>query len=108
MSISFYAEGFHGDEDPYVNMSNANAGMVIRSLGLEFDYVGHISPVDLILAILSADPIDTGAPAVTWTSPGKATFIDCAIRPGYHAERDADLMEVAEFARTKGVDVIWA
>lgn len=92
---------------PSMNVSNSNAGMILRSLGIEFDYSGSISPTDLLIAIACADPIDTGVPAHTFKGDG-ATMIECAIRPGYHAEKYAMLQEIAKFAHKMGRDIQWA
>lgn len=108
MSITFYARDHHGEDAPSVNMSNSNAAMVVRSLGLEFDYSGQVSPTDLLIAIACADPIDSGAPEVISRGNGGATMIDCAIRPGYHADRYSDLRTIARYADENGTDVVWA
>lgn len=115
MSVTFsprYEQGDFDREDfeswPSLNVSNSNAGMLLRSLGIEFDYSVSISPTDLLVAIACADPIDTGAPAYETQKPGCARMIECGIRPGYHAEKYSALREIAKFAHGMGRDIQWA
>lgn len=115
MSVTFSVRYEAGDFDredfsswPSMNVSNSNAGMLLRSLGFEFDYSGSLTPTDLLIAIACADPIDTGAKALIEKIKGGPTMIECEIRPGYHAEKYDLLKEIAHFAHEMGRDVQWA
>lgn len=111
MSITFQPEGYRGDpelDDPLVlNMSQGRAAMILRSLGLDGP-VGEIEPMDLMVAIIEADPIDSGAPVYDSQRPGHARMIEGAIRPGYHAEKYAQLAQIAVWAHKHGTKVFWA
>jgi len=47
-----------------LNVSNVNAGALLRHLGIEFDYCGEVSPQDLLtaLAVRSSDELMVEAP----------------------------------------------
>lgn len=96
------------DRMPSINLSNSNARMVLRSLGLDADDVGGITPTDLLIAIAVADPIDSGSPAIRSQRPGHPTMIEAAIRPGYHAEVYRELKIIARWCHDNGRDVQWA
>lgn len=116
MSITFCprltADDFtDGDVDealPSVNLSNSNAYMILRSLGIEADYSGSITPTDLLIAIACADPIDSGSPAIRSQRPGHPLMIEAAIRPNYHAEVYRELQEIARWCHENNRDIQWA
>jgi hypothetical protein len=121
MSITFAAAptrradgtlDFHtSDDEPWVNVSNTNASLLLERLGIEFDYSGQIDAEDLLGRALVANVgrDDSGMASTTDRGAGGATIIDCGLRPGYFDERMAQLVEVAEYAKTVGTGKVqWA
>lgn len=92
-------------EHPEVNMSNSNARGVIERLGLEFDYCGSIDPDDLLgrAMVANVGRDDSGVRDVA-----DGNFIDCGLPAGYYADRMAQLVDVALYARDNGLMVQWA
>lgn len=108
-------------DGPEVNVSNANARLVLEALGLPFeDGSGGLDAEDFlgrVLMALAVAPADAGVPQHrlvpgestifgTVTEHG-ATFIDCGRREGYLQERLVQLEEVARHAIGKGREVSW-
>ena len=93
-----------------VNMSNANAMQAIERLGIEFDYCGHIDPDDLLgramVANIGRD--DSGVSTTTERTPGNAVLIQVGLPAGYFDSRMAELVALAEAAKTHGCLVGWA
>lgn len=95
---------------PSVNMTNGNAAQVLDLLGLDFDgNWGETSAEDFLGRVLIAQALLTvatddahGLPAVedrNWT--------DCGRRPGYLADRLADLRRLATWAIDNQATVAW-
>jgi len=108
-------------DDPEVNVSNANARLLLEALGLPFeDGSGSLDADDFlgrVLTALAVAPEDAGVP-VHQMVPGEstifgpvveggATFIDCGRRPGYLQERLLQLEEVATHSLLAGRKVSW-
>jgi hypothetical protein len=107
--------------DPEVNVSNANARLLLEALGLPFeDGSGSLAADDFlgrVLMALAVAPADPGVPMHRLV-PGEstifgpvaefgATFIDCGRREGYLQERLVQLEEVARHAIGVGREVSW-
>lgn len=96
------------DEAPEVNVSNANAGTLLRALGLYEqggDLTGALSGEEFASKVIQArvlTPQDAGVPAMAY-----GAVQDCGRRPGYIQERLDQLQEIANFAWDKGVAVTW-
>lgn len=96
------------DEAPEVNVSNANAGTLLRALGLYEqggDLTGALPGEEFASKVIQArvlTPQDAGVPA---TQYGLVT--DCGRRPGYVQDRLDELQEIANFAWDKGLAVVW-
>lgn len=92
-----------------VNMSNANAALVIERLGLPFDYAGSIAAEDLLaramLGNIGRD--DSGVGEAVERGAGGATMVDCGVRPGYFADRLGALADLAAFAIERGWGIAW-
>lgn len=95
---------------PKVNMANGNAKQVFDLLGLTFDgdwgtttgpdFLGRVL---LALALIGTTTDGVGRPEVVdgrWTHGGR--------RPGYLAERLAELHHLASWAIEHGADVDWS
>jgi len=117
MSITFMPAPLHDAETdkytffedaPQMNVSNSNGAMLLRNLGIEVDYAGHISPTDLMVAVKTSDPVILGGtPDVVTRGALGATMIDCGVGDTYVADRFMDLIEIAKYAAEKGVNVQW-
>lgn len=103
-------------EVPEVNMANGNAAAVFSALGINLDFAqgGSMSGQELlgyVLMAIATGPDDTGiAPAVTGgpeVGQRGATMVDCGMRPGYYAERFAQIGEIATIAARLGRNVYW-
>ena len=110
MSISFFTPGEDAPEE--VNLANGNAAQILHLLDLpngEWEMGGEAPAEDFLGRILIAQALlnvftddEHGRPAVTdgrFTSGGQ--------RPGYLAERLAELAEVATWATLHGEGVIY-
>lgn len=117
MSITFNAQTADGEwPGVSVNQSNTNALQTMVSLGFDeglVDYSGSIPADDLRALIvfaqagLAVDPsADDGTAAYETKLPGRATMIECGLRPGYFTDVYARLDEVAQAAGPGGV-VTW-
>lgn len=92
-----------------VNLSNTNAQMVLRALGLDATEYGTIPAEDLrARAMLGTIEVFEGRPTVTHRDEGRATFIECGVDAEYLARVCARLVAVADEAAALGVDVQWA
>lgn len=101
-----------GGNAPCVNVSNANATTLLDLLGIEHDpcdlfgdlpadgFLGRVL-IAQALAGTAADD-EGGVPAVRY-----GNTIECGRRPGYLAERLAELHEVASWAKAHGGVVAW-
>lgn len=113
MSISFYhyseADGHATFGETEVNMSNANARMVMRHIGIETDEcVGSIDAHDLKARCVTARAVGGNFDDGGFASTRDGNFIDCGVRPGYFADRVAQLEEVADEAISAGNSVTFA
>lgn len=111
---SEYGEGPYADamtlfdEAPEINVSNTNAGTLLRALGLYEeggDLTGVLSGAEFAAKVTEArvmEPQDVGVPAMTY-----GIVHDCGRDPGYIQDRLNSLQEVANFAWDKGVAVVW-
>lgn len=120
MSITVYVECspegvFEGTD---VNMSNTNAAMIFRDLGVDLvedGWCGSMEPLDLAGRVLVALALanDTGTPSSTHQAVREdgtlgATVIDCGIQAGYKHDKFLHLLEVAADATRLGRRVVWA
>lgn len=106
MSITFHTGQTDG---PGVNMANANAAMLIELLGLPVEPIGEEPAEDFLGRTLIAQALldvttddEHGTPTV---QDGWMTY--CGQPPGYRAMRLAELQEVATWALTHQVPVLW-
>lgn len=96
------------DEAPELNVSNTNAGTLLRALGIyeeDGDLTGTLPGAELASKVIQArvmEPQDVGVPEMKY---GAVT--DCGRHPGYVQDRLETLQEVANFAWDKGVAVTW-
>ncbi|ROO82595.1 hypothetical protein EDD29_0076 [Actinocorallia herbida] len=110
MSISFFTPGEDAPEE--VNLANGNAARVLHLLGLpcgEWEMGGEATAEDFLGRILIAQALldvatddEHGRPDVT-----DGRFFFGGQRPGYLADRLAELEEVATWATRHGEDVIY-
>lgn len=99
-----------------VNLSNANAGMLLAKLDLDTeDLCGSIDPDDLIGRILAAKAflVDDGTADTVYLRGEAGPFgtchtVLCGVAPGYWTERLDQLQEIAEQAKSIGCKVVWA
>lgn len=94
---------------PTVNMANGNAAQVFDLLGITYDgdwgtttgpdFLGRVL---LAIALLDVSADDEGRPDRV---DGRA--VDCGRRPGYLAERLADLHDLAVWTVERHADVEW-
>lgn len=95
---------------PKVNMANGNAAEILNLLGLDFDGCwGETSAQDFLGRVLVAQALldtaadDTnGRPAVE-----DHHWVECGRRPGYLADRLADLHRLATWAVDNQDTVAW-
>lgn len=106
------SENLH-DDQPSVNMSNANARDVMMALGL--DFMGDLSGVEdastfhaRVLLALATDRLDDASPAFVERGAGGATLHYGGRAAGYVNDRLVRLLEVAEAASRLGVPVVWS
>lgn len=99
-----------GDDAPEVNMSNANARILLDLLGFGTEEVcGDCSAADFLGRVLVAaalSPADEGMPA--YTAAGNPRMVECGRRAGYIPAQLDQLRVVAEWAAAQGRDVQWA
>lgn len=124
MSITFFPCPYDGPppkDAPDVNMSNRNAGMVIRSLypdgtpGRSFEQYGcgNLDADDLLSRCTVARAVppveDDGQPDIEAPrQPGMARMIDCGLPAGYFADKYAALAEVAEYAKKHNLPIVYS
>lgn len=106
MSITFQTTHTHG---PELNMANGNAAAILQLLGLPADPGGEATAEQMLGRILIAQALldvatddENGTPDV---HDGRVIY--CGRRPGYLAERLADLQEIATWAHQHHVPVVW-
>jgi hypothetical protein len=103
-----------------VNMCNANAIMVLMDLGQNpmtddgtvgqvEDLPAFIAMCDAVLASIAGDPsLDPGRKTVEYSSPGRATVIDCGTPAGYLQRQVTALRKLAMLAQDAGGVLCWA
>jgi len=103
------------DVDVYVNMSNANAAMILAVLGLDVDPEdGIMGSMDAeqflgyVMMALAAERDNAAVPATVDSLPGCATVVDCGLPEGYVEERLTQLADLATEAVRLGRTVHWA
>lgn len=115
MSVTFSIRGVEVDYDnpepgTYLNLSNANARLVLQRLGLASeDLYGSVRGEALIRLCeraLKNNQDDGGTPDVEESAPGLATVIYGGQRPGYFSEKFNLLREMGVRAGQLGV-IIW-
>jgi hypothetical protein len=98
-----------------VQLANDNAMAVLVRLGYDADptdLAGQADPADLLgramLANVGMD--DSGIAATVDGGPGtgRATWVECGVRPGYYADTMARLCALATAAQAAGLLVGWA
>lgn len=95
-----------------VNLSNANAGLILDHLGLRdelSELAGECDAADLRGRILVAQglvPADEGVPATTHATDTR--WVDAGRRPGYTEATLQRLEALAEQAQVVGAKVVWA
>jgi hypothetical protein len=119
MSVSFFPcrrdgdrlSSIHEDADDDVNMSNTNASLVMRSLGLSLDpeWCGQL-PIDIFLNICRAWlRQNLGNPSLEIETVVDGNFIDCGVGAGYINRRVHELALMAHRGREAGAtDVVWS
>jgi hypothetical protein len=96
-----------------VNVSNTNALAILTRLGYPADPedpYGNADPDDLLGRAMTGNIglDDQGIPATVDAAPGRATVIECGVRPGYFTGRLDEIARLAAEAKTRGVLVGWA
>lgn len=108
MSITFTPTGIHNG--PQVNVSNTNAVLLLGLLGLPADPDGECPAEDFLGRVLVAQALqDTVCDDQRGTlshTEGRVTWV--GRRPGYIAERLADLHTLATWAVQHSGQVVWA
>ena len=106
MSITFAPSA---DGGPSVNMANGNAAQVLDLLGLAEECYGELPAEDILGRVLVAQGLlgvatddEQGRPEVR-----DGNWIECGRRPGYLAEKLAELHEIATWARERHAVVWW-
>jgi hypothetical protein len=119
MSISFFPCRRDGDRlfsinedaDDDLNLSNANARLVLRSLGIEPDpeYCGQL-PIDTFLKVCRGWlRRNIGNPSLEIETIVEGNFIDCGIGAGYINRRVHALAVLAHKGREAGAtDMVWS
>lgn len=122
MSVSFYgySEPAPGESPEFIdgpNFANDNAAMIARSLGIadkwEYggswdldDFEGRVKTAQAVgggIADDGQDDIVTGGPGT-----GRATMVDCGVRPGYFADAYDALADLCADLRAAGIDRVLA
>ena len=102
------------DSDPTLNVSNANARLILDTLGLPFDECslsGSALSEQFLGAVLLAHglaPAELGVPSYEEVVPGGARMIFVGRPEGYLQSRLDELHAVGVFARDHGVGVSWS
>ena len=97
---------------PDVNVSNANAALLLDALGFGGEDMWSIPPLtaedfrDRVIVAMSFSLVDEGVPAYASTAPGRATVIECGRRPGYLQDQLERLLEVADSAAARSRAVL--
>ena len=107
MPLSLIARTAH-PEAPSLNVSNANAGVLLAQLGLATtdDLCGTLTGEDFLGRVLLATALaTTDAGCAPETTGG---FTDCGPSAGYLDERLAVLRDIADFAVSNALPVVWS
>jgi hypothetical protein len=101
------------DEIPTVNVSNLNAREILSVLGVtkaddeEYLELCGSMPAEQfagsVLLGIAVNPTDAGAPVVD-----EGNFVECGREVGYVDARLTELREVAEYALTHNLNVVWS
>lgn len=106
MPLAVVARTAH-PEAPSLNVSNANARVLLAQLGLATtDLCGTLTGEDFLGRVLLATALattDAGRPQET-----TGGFTDCGRRAGYLDERIAVLRDIADFAVSNALPVVWS
>lgn len=103
------------DIDREMNVSNMNAGLLFRTMGLESDLCGAMPAEEFLGYVLVAlgSPVDDSG-----VSPSEhqvqrpdgsrgPTIIDCGLPAGYITQRLSTLADMATEAKRLGRDIVW-
>lgn len=108
---SVFVTPVYEDEAPEVNVSNVNARAILDALGHSLDADDELcggedaeSFMGRVLMAVAVAPQDAGVP----THHVTPNFIDCGRPEGYLQDRLEALREVAEYAASKGREVVWS
>lgn len=96
---------------PEMNVSNTNARGLLELLGLDVeDMSGEVDAKGLVGRILMAQALasgDVGRPAISESSEGSPTMIDCGRSVGYYDSRLTELAEIARWSAEHDRLVVW-
>lgn len=99
------------DVDACVNLSNANAGMLLGILGYDTEYLcGSTDAEDFLgrcLVALAEERDGAAVSSATVSMPGGGTWVDCGLPAGYFGTRLGELADVASVALMLGRRVCW-
>lgn len=94
-------------ELPELNVSNANAAILLTALGLDaaeaMSYGLSLDPKDALgrllvaQALIGCTTVDAGVPATVEKRAGGGSLIDCGRAPGYVSARLGALAEIVDF-----------
>lgn len=95
-----------------INVSNTNAGAILRALELPVEYEGEVELAVFKARLARAEsewaPGDEGRPWSEDAGEGRATFIDCGRHPGYLNERFEQLRQMVVIGEDLGHRyVVW-
>lgn len=119
MSVTFRTEFTHDPATgrytdhggPELNVTAGNAALILERLGLDpADCEGGDVDADDLLGRALVGNVgrdDSGIASHEDRAPGRLTMVDWGMRPGYFDDRLAVLVEVATYAKAKGVRVQW-
>lgn len=120
MSVEFNVECTNFDHDsvweasPGINVNNANAGMLLETLGLptdpwnlpaDFEYPTGHDFLGRVLIALGLAPKDEGRPAVA--DLDNPRWIEGGRRSGYTQDKLGELLAIAEYAVAHNRRVTW-
>lgn len=103
----------HDDDRDYeVNMSNANAMIVLDRLGYDTEYglIGSDTAAEFLgrAMTMNVGRHDDGIARSVDKAEGGATWIDMGVRAGYYDERMEQLIAIALMAESHDLMVVWA
>lgn len=103
------------DVDLSINLSNTNAALILETIGINVDFEygisGRMGASDFlghVMVALAADRDGSAVPAVTYSTPGHASFTDCGLPENYVQGRLEALADIAYEAMRLGRDIVWA